>query len=195
MIKDSTFLPNENISPGDQGGRDLPDYDETFGNVAEDIIRGSIGKKAALIVEKVEKGTKPEDYRGKVDFWIKFAGIEQPVGIQYTISDNEVKIKEKLDFLRSVSNIAKKEKRSDSEIDWAGNANVVLIRGDKRKMARCWEESQKTGVNQAELIDETFLKNFFRQVFVAIGEINPALRAILYNAMERAVKNKKGGEN
>lgn len=194
MIKDSTFLPNKNIPLGDQSDKNLPNYDETFGHVAEDIIRSSIGKKAALIVEKVEKGTKPEDYRGKVDFWIKFVGIEQPIGIQYTISDNKTKIKEKLDFLRSVNNMAKKEKHPDAEIDWSGNANVILIKGDKKKMAHCWEESQKTGVSPAELVDETFLKDFFRQVFVVIGEINPPLKTILYNAMERAVKNKKGGE-
>jgi hypothetical protein len=171
----------------------MPQYDEDFGHLAEQIIRGSIERKANLIVEKVEKGTKEEDKRRKVDFWIKFYDLEQPIGIQYTVSDNEKKIAEKKNFLKNIiHNIARKEKKPDAEINWSGNATVILVQGDKRKMVRYWKESEEKKVDPAEVVDNVFLINFFNQVRTELGSVNPALKEMLINAIAEAVKRKRG---
>jgi|SRR3989338_3954670 len=172
----------------------LPDYEENFGHVAEVIIRDSIREKAILFVEKVEKGTKPEDYRMKVDFWIKFVGIEEPLGIQYTVSSNEDKIQEKLDFLRSRNFLAKKEKRPDAEINWSGNANVVLVRGNKLKMGKIDRESREKNVSPSKLIGEEFILNFFNQVMIMMDEANPFRKKIIYETM-RAIYQETSGKS
>lgn len=163
--------------------KNLPDYEENFGHIAEAIIRDSIKEKAVLFVEKVEKGTKPEDYRMKVDFWIKFVGIEEPLGIQYTVSSNEDKIQEKLDFLRSRNFLAKKEKRTDAEINWSGNANVVLVRGNKLKMAKIDRESREKNISPSKLVGEEFIRNFFSQVMIIMEEANSFRKEIIVNAI------------
>ena len=195
MIKDSDFLQKTNISSSDQSDKKLPDYDETFGHIAEDIIRDSIGKRAGLFVEKVEKGTKVEDQRRKVDFWVKFAGIEEPLGIQYTVSSNENKIREKKEFLRSINFIAKKEKRPDAEINWSGKANLVLVRGNKIKMARLLEESQKKNVKPSKLIGDEFIRGFFSQIMIELDEVNPFKKKIISEAIQAAYRKKAGIKN
>lgn len=195
MVKDSDFLQKTNISSSDQSDRNLPHYEETFGHVAEDLIRGSIGKKAGLFIESVEKGTRTEDYRRKVDFWIKFASIEEPLGIQYTVSSNENKIREKKEFLRSINFVAKKEKRPDAEISWYGNANLVLVRGNKIKMARLWEESQKKNVKPSELIGNEFIRGFFSQVLIELDEVNPFKKRIISEAIRAAYRKRVGIKN
>lgn len=166
--------------------KEFPDYEETFGHIAEKIIRDSIGKKAGLFIENVEQGTKPEDYRMKVDFWIKFIGVDAPLGIQYTVSDNEDKIQEKKDFLRSRNFSAKKEKRPDAEINWSGNANVVLVRGNKLKMAKIDKKSREDKVNPAELVGDEFIRGFFSQIMVELKEISPLKMQIIAEAIQSA---------
>ncbi len=189
------FSPDKGSGPSYQSKKDienLPDYEENFGHMAEAIIRSSIGKKAGLFVEKVETGTKPEDYREKVDFWIKFVGIEEPLGIQYTVSDNEDKVQEKLEFLRSRKFLAKKEKRSDSEIDWSGTANVVLVRGNKLKMAKIYKESAEKQIDPGELVGEEYIRDFFSQVKVMLEEANPLKLKIVFSAIRSAYEKEAG---
>lgn len=170
--------------------KNLPEYEEDFGHVAEAIIRESIGKKAGMFVEKVERGTKEEDIRKKVDFWIKFVGIEEPLGIQYTISDKEDNIQEKLDFLRGRKFLVKKEKRPDSEIDWSGNANVVLVRGNKQRMAKIDKESREKNVSPADLVEDAYIRNFFSQIMVMLDEANPLKKEIIIDSIQRAYSKK-----
>lgn len=71
-----------NIEDPSAGGpkEKFPIYEEKFGHLAERIIRSALGKQDILI-EKVEKGTDAEDFRQKVDFWIKIKNIDDPLGI------------------------------------------------------------------------------------------------------------------
>lgn len=169
----------------------LPDYEENFGHIAEAIIRDSIGKKAGMLVEKVEKGTKAEDIREKVDFWIKFREIDEPLGIQYTCSNNENKIQDKRDFLRKADNIVKKEEKPDAEIKWSGNANVILVRGNMAKLVKIWEESQKENISPAELVGDEFIRNFFSQVLSELSVVNPVKKNMLLNIFFRAAEKKQ----
>lgn len=191
MFEEPTAIqePRNTNTPRNKG--ELPNYEKNFGHVAEDIIRDFVGKKAGLIVENIEKGTDEEDIKKKVDFWIKFHEIEAPIGIQYTCSDNEDLVQDKMDYLRSINNTVKKDARPDAEINWSGNTDVVLVRGNKSKMAHIWKESQEKNVSPSELVGDEFIRGFFSQIFTELEIVNPIKKEILYKAFLKAAKEAK----
>jgi hypothetical protein len=172
-----------------------PDYEEKFGHLAEKIIRSALAKRITAI-EKVEKGTDYEDYRQKVDFWLQLKNLREPLGIQYTT--NPTKYKEKKDFLRQRNWIAKKEKRPDSEIDWEGNANVVVILGDHAKMLGYWKKIEQEGVRPEDVVSDAYVVDFFKNVLIELEEVNPAKRHIFIKSFKElakdAEKNKRAGK-
>lgn len=178
------------IPPKNENWYKLPDYKKNFGNEVEVLIADVLSKKG-FIVEDVELGSKGsgiDDKIGKVDIWVKLEGIEDPLGIQYTISTNEKEIENKIKTLRENRWMAKKEIRGDSTIKWSGNANVVLVRGDKIKIAHYWEESQKKDVSFSDVIDDSFVGEIFQQIFKQLDEINPTKKDILMKVFNRAYR-------
>lgn len=186
-----SLINQKNIYLKSKDGKErLPEYEDDFGHVAERIIRESLKnkEKVKLIVDKIEPGLKTEDIKEKVDFWIKFKYIDEPLGIQYTCSDSEKKIKNKREELTARNWIAKKEKRENPEINWVGNANVVLVRGDKIKLARWLEKSETNKISISEIVEDKFIEDFFNQIMVEIKEINPPRALIIYKAIQHAYK-------
>lgn len=177
---------------GDKSARELPDYEEKFGHLAEKIIRSAIGKREA-VVEKVEAGTKIDDQIGKVDFWMKLIGMEDPLGIQYTT--NPEKYEEKKKLLRSRNNLAKKEKRPGAEIEWEGNANVIVILGDHAKMIGYWKKIEQEGAKMEDVVSDAFVVNFFFQVSQELKLVNPAkffiVMGLFMDAKKRVDKEKR----
>jgi len=161
---------------GDAGGMDLTDYEEKFGHLAEEIIRTAVGKREA-VVEKVEAGTKIDDQIGKVDFWMKLLPTEDPLAIQYTT--NPQKYEEKKALLKSRNNLVKKEKRPGAEIEWDGNANVVVILGDHAKMIGYWKKIEQEGVKMEDVVSDAFMVDFFHQIIKELKIVNPAKAMIL----------------
>lgn len=161
---------------GDAGDRELPEYEEKFGHLAEKIIRTAVGKRDA-VVEAVEAGTKIDDQIGKVDFWMKLIGMEDPLAVQYTT--NPKKYEEKKALLKSRNNLVKKEKRPDAEIEWDGNANVVVILGDHAKMLGYWKKMEQEGVKMEDVVSDAFVVNFFAQILQELKIVNPPKAMIL----------------
>ncbi len=168
--------------------RELPDYEEKFGHLAEKIIRSALSKRTYAI-EKIEKGTKTEDYLGKVDFWLQLKNIPEPIGIQFTT--NPEKYKEKKNYLKLKNFIARKEKRPDSEIEWEGNANVVVILGDHAKMIEYWKKIENEGVNPEDVVSDAFIVNFFSQLLVEMGEVNPPKREEIVKSLKDLARDMK----
>jgi hypothetical protein len=172
----------------------LPQYEENFGHVAEAIIREAIVEKAGMIFEKVEKGDEVEDKIKKIDFWIKLVGMDEPIAIQYTCSNDPETIKKKEDYQRSVNYVVSKEPKENAEIEWTGKAHILLIRGNMQEMARCWNESQKKGITPGKEIGTKFVVDFIRQMLDRLKKINPAREARVMELMVKIdkEKNKKG---
>lgn len=183
---DEIFAKSQ-IPPEKYAEHRLSTYEKDFGHIAEEMIVDALNKKGR-IVEIAQLGSEVDDRVGKVDIWIKFQGIEDPLGIQYTISTNEEEIKDKIKTLKENRWMAKKEARNDSAIKYSGNTNVVLVRGDKIKMAHYYEESQRKNVSFSEIIGDPFIGEIFEQIFKQLGEINPIKRDILKKAFERAYR-------
>jgi len=182
-------------SRADSAKENFPTYEEKFGHLAEKIIRSALGKRD-VFVEKIEQGTRQEDYRQKVDFWIQLKDMIEPIGIQFTT--NPKKYEEKKEYLRRRNFIAKKEKRVDSEIDWSGNANVVVILGDHAKMLGYWKKIEQEGAKPEDIVSDAFIVDFFRQLLIEFDEANPPMkRMIMENIITAAKKqqqNKKAGK-
>jgi hypothetical protein len=172
----------------------LPQYEENFGHAAEDIIREAILEQAGMIFEKVEKGDESEDKERKIDFWVKLVGMDEPIAIQYSCSTNLKVIKRKEDYLKSINYVVTKEPKKNAEIDWTGKAHILFIHGDKMKMARCWEESQKKGTTPGKVIDKDFLIDFAMQMIKYLKKVNPAREARVMELLKKIYeeKNKKG---
>lgn len=168
--------------------KELPVYEEKFGHLAEKIIRGALAKRDSVF-EKVETGTKSEDYQEKVDFWIQIKGLPEPLGIQYTT--NPEKYKEKKDFLKKRNFLAHKEKRLDSEIDWAGTANVVVVLGDHAKMIKYWKKIEEKGAKPENVVSDADIREFFAKVLIEIGEANPAKHFIIKEKLKEIFKEQR----
>lgn len=166
----------------------FPNYEKRFGHIAEMIIRSALGKKG-VIIEKVEQGTEIEDYGQKVDFWLKIMKMEDPIGIQYTT--NEEEYERKKEFLKARNFLAKKEKRSDSEINWSGNANVLVIKGNPEKMIEYWKKIELEGAKPENIVGDEFIRNFFSQVLSELSVANPKKREILLDIFSEIAKEAK----
>ena len=169
----------------------LPTYEQDFGHMAESILRESIGTSHDTFIEEIEQASPSEDIRNKVDFWIKLVGIEKPIGVQYTISDNEDRIAQKESILRSMHYTTEKEARPDAVIPWSGEAPLVLVQGDKKLMAEYWKRSQELKVSPAKVVGSDFFKNFYSQVFWGLEKADPEMKQILLEAVQRAIEKKK----
>lgn len=167
-----------------ENNKRLPKYEKDFGNEEAEMMIVDILRSKGVVVEKIERGTKSEDCVEKVDFWIKFYGIAEPLGIQLTISDNEDKIQDKIDALRKKNWIATKEERKDGEIDWVGKANVVLLRIKKETMIRLWREGMEKRVDISKITGDEFIGGIYRQIFSQLKEADPLKSEILMKAFE-----------
>lgn len=166
----------------------IPNYENKFGHMAEMIIRSALGKRG-VVIEKVEQGTKFEDCNQKVDFWIKIMKMEDPIGIQYTTNKEEYERKK--EFLKTRNFLAKKENRPDSEINWSGNANVLVIKGDPEKMIGYWKKIELEGVKPEDAVSDEFIRNFFSQVLSELSVANPKKREILLDIFFEIAKEAK----
>lgn len=189
---DEIFAKSQ-ISPQKDANRHLPNYESNFGNEVEELIANTLYQKGRIVedFELGSKGSGVDDKIGKVDIWIKFECMDDPLGIQFTMSNNEKEIEKKIQTLKENKWMAKKEARDDSVIKWSGNANVVLVRSDKIKIANYWKKSKEKGVNFSEVIDDPFVGEIFNQIFKQLGEINPIKRDILRKAFEGAHRRGK----
>lgn len=151
--------------------QNFPQYDKDFGHYAESIITDAIMKELeGKIIEIVEKGTEEDDYVKKIDFWIKFKGVLVPIGIQYTISDSEEVIRKKEAYLKKMNHFVPRGEKTDSRINWQGNATAVLIRGEKKKLGRYFEGRS----GSTDLPDDQrkeFIRDFFSQLFGELRKI------------------------
>lgn len=178
-----------------ENSKEMPDYEKDYGHKAEDVVIFAL-KNEGNFVEEIEKGTKTDDLRKKVDIWVKFYLIAEPLGIQLTISDNEDKIQDKKDVLEKRGWKAKKEKTEGSKIDWVGNVNVIMVRLNKKEVA----EYEKKN-NEKETSDSInkemseFVGKIYRQIFKELERINPLRRDIYYKVFKEEFENglnKKG---
>jgi hypothetical protein len=185
--------PNQDVSIQSAKSQ-LPQYEEDFGHIAEAIIREAIMEKAGMIFEQVEKGDESEDKIKKIDFWIKLVGMKEPIAIQYTCSTNPETIKKKENYLRSVNYVVTKDPKENAEIDWTGKAHILLIKGNKKEMAHCWEESQKKGTTPGKEIGTKFVVEFILQMLNYLKKVNPAREVRVMEQMMKIKKekNKKG---
>lgn len=188
----STSTPSLSKITNKDKDKKFPNYEEKFGHLAEKIIRSALAKRN-FAIEKVEKGTSNEDNLEKVDFWIQLKGLLEPLGIQYTT--NPEKYKEKKDFLKKKNFLSRKEKSSNSEIDWEGNANVVVVLGDHAKMIEYWKKIENEGAKPEDVVSDAFIVDFFNKVLIEMGEVNPPKRAIIWelfkNLAKESLKSKK----
>jgi hypothetical protein len=95
--------------------RDLPKYDEDFGHQFERNLADALKNELSDIVEETEIATPEEDQKQKVDVWVKFRGISDPVGLQVTFTSNEDRKVEKEKTIKANS-LVRKEERSDALI-------------------------------------------------------------------------------
>ena len=177
----------------------LPEYEKDFGYMAEDIIIKALEKSAGPIIEKIEKATKREDIEEKVDFWIKFKGSEEPIGIQYSITTNEDKLQEKEDISRHKNDKAIKDNRGNALINWGGEIDRIVIHGDKAKMIKSWKEAQEKKADPADLVGNEVIRDFFSQLILKLESINPSKKDIIVQALrrmaaEKNLKEKKGAK-
>jgi len=176
--------------PQSENKREIPDYEKDFGSEEAELIVMDIFKNRGLIVEEVERGTKGENCEEKVDFWVKIVGLDDPLGIQLTISDNEDKIEEKTRILNERSWFGKKENRPESRIKWSGRADLVLIRLKKKTLVDYYEKSKEKGVDVSELVKDWFVREIYSQIFVQLDKNNPIKKDIIYNIFKRAFDKK-----
>lgn len=168
--------------------RPLPEYEEDFGHEIEEVVMDVLTKRG-LIVEAVEKGTKVEDIRNKVDFWLKLRGMDQPIGIQYTVTGSEEKIASKMKQLKDRSHQAQKE--TPGTLGWSGKTDLILIKGDKKRLGDYYNKSLKMGVSPAEVVGDEFVRGFFEQLLRQLGEFNPIKARVLVNALQEELKRQK----
>jgi len=151
--------------------QNFPQYDKDFGHYAESIIINAIMKELeGEAVEIVEKGTEEDDKVKKIDFWIKFKGVLVPIGIQYTISDSEEVIKKKETYLKKMNYSVPRGKRTDSRIDWHGNATAVLVRGNKETLGHYFE-GKGDSTDFPDKQRKEFVQDFFSQLFSELRRI------------------------
>lgn len=171
--------------------RPLPNYEEDFGHKVEEVVMDVLAKKG-LIVEAVEKGTKEEDIRKKVDFWLKIQGLDQPIGIQYTMTGSEEKEEKKIKQLENRK--WQVFKATPGTLGWSGKTDLVLIKGNKEKIGHYYNESLKKGVPMAEVIGEEFVRGFFRQLLEQLNDINPEKAKIIVDIFQKKLKEKRSRE-
>lgn len=190
-------IEDENRQISSQGAtQNFPQYDKDFGHYAESIIIDAIMKELeGEVVEIVEKGTEEDDKVKKIDFWIKFKEVLVPIGIQYTISDSEEVIKKKEAYLKKMNYSVPRGERTDSRINWHGNATAVLVRGNKEELGHYFEGKG----DSTDLPDDQrkeFVGDFFSQLFGELRKIgrNRELSIItgpFLDYQNKLTKNKK----
>lgn len=161
----------------------LKKYPEDFGKKAELIIIEALKNNLPKIIEEVEMGTEYEDKIGKIDFWIKFRGIDEPIAIQFTFTHSAQKMTEKI---KNLPQFAKKEQRNNSLIKWDKNAELILIACDKANIARAWKNfEEKSGreinIKPSDKIDSKIMIDILRQV---LEKVNPAKKQIIINLLK-----------
>lgn len=160
----------------------LPEYKEDFGHEVEEVVM-DILEKRGIIVEAIEKGSKIEDIRKKVDFWLKLKGVERPIGIQYTCTDNDDIIERKIKQLKDRNWQAEKE--LPGAIGWSGKTDIVLIRGNKQKIARYYNESKEKKVSPAEVAGDEFVRGFFEQMLRQLNIFSPVKAKIIVDVFQK----------
>lgn len=183
--------------PNNDGGgerkKELPEYDDDFfADYVINILNKNIEKNSGIVIEGIEKGTKNEDCLEKVDLWVKFVSIDEPIGVQFTVSGNEDKIEEKRKELKTRNYIAKKEFREDAKIKYSGDANVILVREDKMKLVNYIEIAKRKKIDPVEIPGSEFVRDFIHKIIVEFGIINPARKKMIVDVLiKEASKSKK----
>lgn len=96
--------------------------------------------------------------------------------------------------MRQRNFIAKKEKRDDSEINWAGNANVVVVLGDSARMISYWKKIEQEGAKPEDVVSDAYIRDFLSKVLIELSEVNPAKKSILIEVFQEiAEEGKKSG--
>lgn len=149
----------------------MKNYAEDFGHKFEGNLAIALKNNLSNVVEEVELATPYEDQIEKVDLWVKFRYIEDPVAVQVTFTssekrraEKEVNIKEKF--------LVKKENRPNALIKARGNCYRVLAAYEKVKA--------KTGV-----IDQRMQADTLRQILAGLPNQS---RAFYMKAIEEGMK-------
>jgi hypothetical protein len=109
-------------------------YPEDFGHKFETNLARALKEDLTDVIEEVERATPHEDQVEKVDLWIKFRNVEDPVALQVTFTSNEERIVAKE---REIENkpLVKKENRPDSLIKAKRNCHRILATYEKERAA------------------------------------------------------------
>ncbi len=170
------------VNKDDEQLKRKQEHQKDFGHEFEDILVRAL--KNVSFIDKVEHGTKSEDEIQKVDLWFTPKGMDEPIGVQISASDDETKLKDR----RKISgSLVRKEKRSDAEINWDGKAELVFVEFDKRDLARFWktykEKAEKEEkINPEDVISKKIMTDFFSQV---LKGVNPAKRELLMENLKK----------
>lgn len=141
----------------------IGNYKRDFGHKFEENLAMTLKNELGDLVEETEMATPKEDQVDKVDVWVKFWGIPDPVALQVTFTSNESRMTQKEKSI-ATSPLAKKEDREDSLIKVPGtrSSNRVLVYFDKNRI-------------QAGKIDRRMLADTFRQIMDGLPSHSRAL--------------------
>lgn len=146
-------------------------YREDFGHKFENNLARALKEDLSDVVEEVELATPYEDQVEKVDFWIKFRNIDDPVALQVTFTSSDRRIAEKQDDIGKKS-LVRKENRPDSLIKTTRNCHRVLAAYEKARV--------KAGV-----IDRRMQADTIRQILAGLPNHS---RVFYIKAMQEAMK-------
>jgi hypothetical protein len=83
-------------------------------------------------VELVEQASLEEDWQQKIDFFIKFKGVEEPLAVQFTFGPYEAK--------KGLCTVVTKKKNPESKINPKESLNcpLVLVKGNYQRFSQAW---------------------------------------------------------
>jgi hypothetical protein len=150
-----SIIEDKNKQISNQGTPvNLPKYEEDFGHQFERNLASALRNKLGEIIEETEMATPEEDQKQKVDVWVKFWGIEDPIALQVTFTSNKERM-DKKDKDISQNPIIKKKERNDALIKAPRSSDLVLVSFDKSQV--------KSGK-----IDERLLADTLRQIMAGL---------------------------
>lgn len=122
---------------------------EIFGFYGERMMRDFLREFEE--VEAVERATEEEDWRQRIDIFVKFQGVDRPLAIQFTFEDYEKK-KNLYGMKTSIKKANPKSKINPRE---SAECSLVLVRGNSKifdKACDEWfrksrEEPEKKAIN------------------------------------------------
>ena len=146
-------------------------YSEDFGHEFEGNLARALKNNLSDVIEEVELATPREDQIEKVDLWVKFRDIDDPVAVQVTFTSSEERLTNKEKDVKGRF-LVRKEKRSDALIKAKGNCHRVLATYEKVKA--------RTGV-----IDQRMQADTLRQILAGLPSHS---RAFYVKTIEERMK-------